>query len=183
MEDDEAGERESGVRGVEPPGYIHSSSKKEADLHKGRPTLRTVRRNVKTGRGRSLARIMHEPPAATVDMAVLPGVLGCSFDRLRTSSPCDVLTSTPQVQAPVAARWHGPLHPPLGSPGAGVVCNAKRMRSLYLPSLTRRPPELSTSTPPTGRASPCTIDAATMQLCRADSPASVSLRRLVPNAG
>jgi hypothetical protein len=23
-------------------------------------------------------------------MAVLPGVLGCSFDRLRTGSPCDV---------------------------------------------------------------------------------------------
>ena len=38
----------------------------------------------------SLARIMHEPPAATADLAVLPGVLGCSFDRLRTSSPCDV---------------------------------------------------------------------------------------------
>jgi hypothetical protein len=27
---------------------------------------------------------------ATADMAVLPGVLGCSFDRLRTGSPCDV---------------------------------------------------------------------------------------------
>jgi len=36
------------------------------------------------------ARIFHESPAATSDMAVLPGVLGCSFDRLRTSSPCDV---------------------------------------------------------------------------------------------
>jgi len=28
---------------------------------------------------------------ATTDMTVLPGVLGCSFDRLRTGSPCDVL--------------------------------------------------------------------------------------------
>ena len=28
---------------------------------------------------------------ATADMTVLPGVLGCSFDRLRTGSPCDVL--------------------------------------------------------------------------------------------
>ena len=27
---------------------------------------------------------------ATTDMAILPGVLGCSFDRLRTGSPCDV---------------------------------------------------------------------------------------------
>jgi len=32
-----------------------------------------------------LTRIMHEPPAATADMAVLPGVLGCSFDRLSES--------------------------------------------------------------------------------------------------
>ena len=57
-----------------------------------------------------LARIMHEPPAATANMAVLPGVLGRSFDRLRTSSPCDVLKSTPQVRAPVVARWHDHLH-------------------------------------------------------------------------
>jgi hypothetical protein len=28
------------------------------------------------GRGQGLARIMHEPPAATADLAVLPGVLG-----------------------------------------------------------------------------------------------------------
>jgi hypothetical protein len=34
--------------------------------------------------------MFHESLAATVDMAVLPGVLGCSFGRLRTSSPCDV---------------------------------------------------------------------------------------------
>ena len=38
-----------------------------------------------------LIRIVHEPPATTADIAVLPGVLGTSFDRLRTSSPCDVL--------------------------------------------------------------------------------------------
>ena len=37
-----------------------------------------------------LTRIFHESPAATADLAVLPGVRGCSFDRLRTSSPCDV---------------------------------------------------------------------------------------------
>ena len=36
------------------------------------------------------ARMLHELLAATTDMAVLPGVLGCSFDRLRTGSPCDV---------------------------------------------------------------------------------------------
>jgi hypothetical protein len=37
------------------------------------------------------ARISHESPAATADMEILPGVLGCSFDRLRTASSCDVL--------------------------------------------------------------------------------------------
>ncbi|MDH3950262.1 MAG: hypothetical protein OEV11_04430 [Deltaproteobacteria bacterium] len=44
------------------------------------------------------AWIFHESPAATTGMAVLPGVLGCSFDpfdelragKLRTGSPCDV---------------------------------------------------------------------------------------------
>jgi hypothetical protein len=37
-----------------------------------------------------LARIFHESLAATTDIAALPGVLGCSFDRLRTGGPCDV---------------------------------------------------------------------------------------------
>jgi hypothetical protein len=39
----------------------------------------------------ALARMFHELPAATADMSVLPNVLGCSFDRLRTGGPCDVL--------------------------------------------------------------------------------------------
>jgi len=35
---------------------------------------------------------MNSRPGVTVttDMAVLLGVLGCSFDRLRTGGPCDV---------------------------------------------------------------------------------------------
>ncbi|MDH3774343.1 MAG: hypothetical protein OET42_08420, partial [Deltaproteobacteria bacterium] len=45
-----------------------------------------------------LARIFHELLPATTDITALPGVLGCSFDRLpgtmpgtgRTGSPCDV---------------------------------------------------------------------------------------------
>ncbi len=41
--------------------------------------------------GLFLTRQFHEWPAATADMTVLTGVLGCSFDRLRTGSPCDVL--------------------------------------------------------------------------------------------
>jgi hypothetical protein len=40
---------------------------------------------------RILTRIFYESLAATADMRVLPGVLGCSFDRLRTGGPCDVL--------------------------------------------------------------------------------------------
>jgi hypothetical protein len=39
-----------------------------------------------------LTWIFHELPASTVDMTVLPGVLGPSFGRLRTSSSCDVLS-------------------------------------------------------------------------------------------
>jgi len=39
--------------------------------------------------------MFHESPTATADMAVPPGVLGCSFDRLRTSSP---LRRTVQVR-------------------------------------------------------------------------------------
>ncbi|MGB7031076.1 MAG: hypothetical protein WBF29_06475 [Syntrophobacteria bacterium] len=39
-------------------------------------------------------------------MAVLPGVLGCSFDRLRTGSPCDVpfryASEPPPCGCPVA---------------------------------------------------------------------------------
>ncbi|MDH3558041.1 MAG: hypothetical protein OES18_19560 [Deltaproteobacteria bacterium] len=44
-------------------------------------------------------------------MAALPGVLGCSFDRLRTGSPCDVPFSrgTPRNQHPAVARWHAHL--------------------------------------------------------------------------
>ena len=42
-----------------------------------------------------LARTFHVSLAATTDMDVLPGVLGCSFDRLRTGSPCDVRLKLP----------------------------------------------------------------------------------------
>jgi hypothetical protein len=54
---------------------------------------------------------LRKEPAATPRLAVLPGVLGCSFDRLpATSSACDVLTSTPQPRAPAVARWHDRRH-------------------------------------------------------------------------
>jgi hypothetical protein len=51
---------------------------------------------------------------ATEDMAVLPGVLGCSFDRLRTGSLCDVpfryvSEPIPRYRGTVT-RWHILLH-------------------------------------------------------------------------
>ncbi|MGB5923747.1 MAG: hypothetical protein WBG24_16830 [Syntrophobacteria bacterium] len=54
-----------------------------------------------------LARIFHESLAATTDMAALPGVRGCSFDRLRTGGPCDapfryVSEPIPQYRGTVA---------------------------------------------------------------------------------
>jgi hypothetical protein len=60
-----------------------------------------------------LTRQFHEWPAATADMTVLPVVLGCSFDRLRTGSPCDVLfkyASDPTPRYRGVARRHSHLH-------------------------------------------------------------------------
>jgi hypothetical protein len=47
----------------------------------------------------TLARIVHESLAATTDMAVLPGVLGCRPLR-RT------VLGTPRNHHPAVARWH-----------------------------------------------------------------------------
>jgi hypothetical protein len=52
-----------------------------------------------------------------------------------------------------------------------MVCDAKRIRSLYLPWLTGVTFKLSTTSPPNGLASLSTINAATMRLCGADLPA------------
>ncbi len=41
-----------------------------------------------------------------------------------------------------------------------MVCGAKRIRSLYLPSVREKPPGLSTTTPPKGLVSFFTINAA-----------------------
>ena len=41
--------------------------------------------------------------------------------------------------------------------GAGMVCGAKRIRSLYLPWMTGVIPKLSTATPPKGMVSLSTI--------------------------
>ena len=63
--------------------------------------------------GNNLARMFHESPAATADMTVLPRVLGCSFDRLRTGSPCGVLfkyAADPIPRYRGIARWHILLH-------------------------------------------------------------------------
>jgi hypothetical protein len=46
------------------------------------------------------------------------------------------------------------------APGAGMVCGAKRIRSLYPPSMTGVTPRLSTAAPPKGLASFSTINAA-----------------------
>ena len=58
------------------------------------------------------------------------------------------------------------------TPEAGMVCGAKRIRSLYLPWMTGVTPKLSTTTPPKGLASLSTMNDATMRLCRADLPAT-----------
>jgi hypothetical protein len=60
--------------------------------------------------------------------------------------------------------------------GAGKVCGAKRIRSLYLPWITGVPSKLSITTLPKGLASLFTINDATMRLCRADLPATAHSR-------
>jgi hypothetical protein len=60
----------------------------------------------------ALARIFHESPAATTDMAVLPGVLGCRL--LRRTVQVRLGTNTLHAaQAPAlraVAKWHAHLH-------------------------------------------------------------------------
>ena len=55
-----------------------------------------------------------ESLATTKDMAVLPGVLGSSFGKLRTSLPCDVPFRYGSGPIPrhrgTVARWHAHLH-------------------------------------------------------------------------
>ena len=54
----------------------------------------------------ALACIMHEPPATTADMAVLPGVLGS-----RTLPRTDKYASGPVPRCRgMVARWHDHLH-------------------------------------------------------------------------
>ena len=59
-----------------------------------------------------------------------------------------------------------------------MVCGAKRIRSLYLPSPTQRPPGLSTTIPPKGPASLYTINGATMRPWRGDPPPQLTPSRL-----
>jgi hypothetical protein len=71
-----------------------------------------------------LARMFHETPATTADK----GVLGCSFDRLRTGSPCEVpfrYASKPIARyRGTVSRWYthllrarcAPLSPASGFP-------------------------------------------------------------------
>ena len=63
--------------------------------------------------------MFHELPAATADMAVLPGVLGCSFgfaprdyarDRQDRLPLRRTVQGTPRVQHPAVDRWHAYLH-------------------------------------------------------------------------
>ncbi|MGB6377609.1 MAG: hypothetical protein WBG24_12885, partial [Syntrophobacteria bacterium] len=57
-----------------------------------------------------LTPMFHQSLAATVYLTVLSGVLGCSFDRLRTGSPATYWSSTPRIQSPAVVRYHSHLH-------------------------------------------------------------------------
>ena len=53
-------------------------------------------------------------------MAVLPGVLGCSFDRLRTGSPATYCSGTPRNQLPVVRLRR--IHEIFGLTGPVSLC-------------------------------------------------------------
>jgi hypothetical protein len=85
----------------------------------------------------TLTRIMHEPPAATADLAVLPGVLGSSFGRLRTSSPCDVLNKYASGPSPAMPRDGCPVARSSPRSRDGVSC-IMRVKASPLPHRWRR---------------------------------------------
>ena len=78
-----------------------------------RPKSEPVIFDFTVGRQSVLAWMFDESPAVTADMTVLSGFLGCSFDRLRTSSPCDVAFRYASGPIPryrgTVARWHAHL--------------------------------------------------------------------------
>jgi len=83
-------------------------------------------------------------------------------------------TGQPQGHGVGRFKTRGPRRPAAQTgwrPGVGMVCGAKRIRSLYLPWMTGVTPKLSTTAPPKALAPLSTINAATMRLCRADLPA------------
>ena len=141
------------------------------------------------------------PPFVNRDQKRLAVNLLPVSDSLNRKLPCDIavynapiretqlgnsLSSAHYARNAAARSWRWsrlpcPCHPiAAGSlshtdrvdAGAGTVCGAKRIRSLYLPWMTGVTPKLSTTTPPEGLASLSTINDATMRLCRADLPAS-----------
>ena len=48
--------------------------------------------------------------ASANNMAVLPDVLGCSFDYAQDKLTLRRTSGTPRIQHPVVARWHAHLH-------------------------------------------------------------------------
>jgi hypothetical protein len=82
---------------------------------------------------------MHESPTTTADVAVLPGVLGPSFDRPRTSSPCDVLGKYASGPSPAVPRDGCPVARPSPRSRYGVSCTM-RASSRLIPRKIPSPP-------------------------------------------
>jgi hypothetical protein len=93
--------KEPECRGTAIMSQINGSSSRQRDLQK-----HGARRQPAISRTGELTRIMHEPPAATADMSVLPGVLGS-----RTLRRTDKYASGPVPRRRgMVARWHDHLH-------------------------------------------------------------------------
>jgi hypothetical protein len=86
-----------------------------------------------------LARIFHESLAATTDMAVLPGVLGCSFDYAQ-----DKLTQRRTVQVRKPTPCGSPVaRPPRLSARDGGQARPSNSRSLSSAQFRKRVPSLA----------------------------------------
>ncbi|MEJ2235428.1 MAG: hypothetical protein P8X67_16015 [Syntrophobacterales bacterium] len=78
--------------------------------------------------GMHLTRIFHDSPAATTDMAVLPGVLGCSFDE----GTCPERSEGGQVH-PATYRSGTETNPAVRLPGGTPIFTVSRQQFMKYP--------------------------------------------------
>ena len=108
---------------------------------------------------RKAPQAFHQDPAARPGLAL--HYQWCDYASLQSRSPCH--------DPPIAAGSRS--HKSAGTGGAGRSPKQSASEPLPTPRSSAKPPELWTTTPHEGQASPYTINPATMRLCGGDLPA------------